>query len=158
MHKYTCTHTDRPALCVGNDSPPPPGVEPSLSSPPPPSSVRAPSLHSLQLHYGSISIIQISCNHSQRHRVGMAARHSSKSRTLNTLISYWACCVSKKRAGEEINKLSRPSFVCHARCQDKGWKQGWEAGFIMSSAKTPFSPQPWHVRSSASAAPAAVFA
>lgn len=30
---YTCTytHTDRLSICVGNDSPPPPGVEPSLS-------------------------------------------------------------------------------------------------------------------------------
>lgn len=48
----------------------------------------SPSLHSLRLLYGSISIIQISFNHSQRQRVGMAARHSTYLRTLNTLILY----------------------------------------------------------------------
>lgn len=62
----------------------------------------------------------------------------------------------QKGSWEEINKLSRPSLFCHADFQDKGWKQGWEASFIMSSAKTAFSPQPWHVRGSASVAPAAV--
>lgn len=85
----------------------------------------------------------------------MAARHSAYSRTLNTLILYWACCVWKKKekkkkkgAGEETNKLSRPSLFCHARFRDKGWKRGWEAGFIMSGHyKSPFSLQTWHVRS-----------
>lgn len=31
MHTHVHTHTDRLSICVGNDSPPPPGVEPSLS-------------------------------------------------------------------------------------------------------------------------------
>lgn len=89
MHTHVHTHTDRLSICVGNDSPPPPGVEPSLSRLLPLHLCEPfTSLHSLQFHYGSISIIQISCNHSQRHRVGMAARHSAYLRTLNTLILY----------------------------------------------------------------------
>lgn len=52
----------------------------------------------------------------------------------------------KRGAGEEINKLSRPSLFCHACFQDKGWKPGWEAGFIKSSAirlLSVFRPDMW---------------
>lgn len=57
-------HAGRPCSRAGNDSPPPPGVEPSLSRLLPPH-LREP-FTSLWLRRGSISIIPISCNHSRR--------------------------------------------------------------------------------------------